>query len=260
VIVFILWVFVRDVQLYTIPITISLLGLLLLFKDFRKTKIVEILIVILIGFFILGYVSAKDGLRATRYPVEHAYDTFIYPYPKRVEFFNKFGMPDQKSPIYQQWFDNNATKLYAYFLLSHPGFVVTTIWNNLNFFKAGFVQPYFKGINTKDRPTLLSIGELIHPETTAVYLIDSLLIIILCLKAISQSKTSIIGWTWLAAWFFLSSMITLLVSFFGDAEGILRHIMPSVESLRLFMWIFLFVLIDGFLNREASEIIGNQIP
>jgi len=90
----------------------------------------------------------------------------------------------------------------------------------------------------------LQIGEIVHPETGAVYLIDILLLISLFINAVKYRIGALFAWSWLAAWFFLVSAITLISGFFGDIDGTRRHIMPSIEMFRLFLWIFLMPLLD----------------
>ena len=243
-VVFTLWIFVRDVNLYTIIVTVELLALLYLFKSVRQIKLPIVLIGIFICIFVLGYKSAKDSLRATHYPLEHAFDTYIFPYQQRVDYMKRFGMPVRESSEFESWFDTNATKTYGQFLITHPGFVVTTLWNNIFYFESDFEQPYYRTEKIYGRDVLLTVGRFIHPETVAIYLIDLLLIGSFVIKAINDQKPKMFVWAWLSAWFFFCSLITLLPTFFGDTVGTRRHIFPSVEMFRLFMWIFLLPHLD----------------
>ncbi len=251
-IAYVLWVFVRDVNLYALLITVGLLALLFPIRSFRRSGLLIVLIVLLVGIFILGYSSARASLRATRYPLAHVFETYILPYPTRVAFFTPFGMPDPKASTYQAWLDGQATKTYALFLLAHPGFVVTTIWGNQYYFTTDYTQPYFDLLDVNLEATLYSLGQWFHPETAAIYLIDVVFLLILCYQAILHKEATTLGWAWLASWFFLSSTITLFVSFFGDSGGILRHIYPSVESFRLFFWIFLVLFLDFALVKKIG--------
>lgn len=244
--VFTLWVFVRDVHLYSVLTSAALVSILLLDKKIGRRESLVPVIAVLVGVFVLGYYSARDSRRATRYPLVHAFETYVLPFPRRVEFFTKLGMPDSTSPAYSAWLDDNAARTYGAFLVLHPRFVAATLWDNIDYFAADFTQPYFDGQATWNRTTLLKIGELLHVKSTAVYLIDILLLTGLCLRAVRDSGASIRVWTWLVAWFFLGSALALLASFFGDTEGFLRHLFPSVESFRLLMWILVFIYLDGF--------------
>lgn len=239
-----LWTFVRDIHLYTIVALLALIVPLLFLNKYRQSKLLITSLVLLVGVLTLGYLTSKDSLRATRYPLEHAFDTYIWPFPARVKFIEGFGMPARESPEFQAWFDNNATKTYGLFLISHPGFVATTLWNNFDQFKSDSIQPYFNASDIKQRDNLLQIGEIVHPETGAVYLIDTLLLISLFIITAKYRNSELFAWSWLAAWFFIVSVITLISGFFGDTDGTRRHIVPSIEMFRLFLWIFLMPLLD----------------
>jgi hypothetical protein len=195
-------------------------------------------------FFVLGFFSARDSLRATRYPVMNALDAYIWPYPQRVEYFKNFGMPEHTSPNYQKWADANATKAYGLFLISHPGFVTTHLWKYIDLLSSDFVQPYFFAPEVKHRDTLLTLGEMFHPQTSAIYLISLLLLLTLIVHSIQLRTPALFAWTWLAIWFFTIAAATLLLSFFGDTSGARRHIMPSVEMFRLFFWVFIMPFLD----------------
>lgn len=247
--VFLLWVFVRDVHLYAIPITLVLLGLLFLIKKFRNTKHLAVALAILLAFFIIGFLSARDSLRATRYPLINSIDTYILPHPARVDFFKNFGMPERDAPDYQEWADNHASKAYGLFLIRHPRFVITTLWNDMASLNSDFVQPYFITLEVKHRDSLLKIGEMFHPETGAVYIISLLVLFALVFHAIQLRTPTASAWAWLGMWFFGIAAATLFLSYFGDTAGLRRHIMPSVEMFRLFMWVFLMPFLDQSMAR-----------
>ncbi len=243
-IIFLLWVFVRDVHLYAVATTLAMIAPLFLLKKFRGAKPLTIASAFLMLFFVIGFLSARDSLRATRTPLMNSLDEYIWPHPQRVEYFKGFGMPERSSPGYQEWADINAPKAFGLFLISHPGFIATTSWEQLYQFKSSFIQPYFYTPNVKHRDILLILGEIVHPETIAVYLIDFLLLISLSINALRHRSTSLLAWTWLALWYLAIAAVTLLLSFFGDTWGTRRHIFPSVEMFRLFMWVFLMPFLD----------------
>jgi hypothetical protein len=247
--IFLLWVFVRDVHLYAIPITLALLGLLFPIKKFRNTKHLAAAFAILLAFFIVGFLSARDSLRATRYPLINSVDAYILPHPARVEFFKNFGMPERDAPDYQEWADKHAAKAYGLFLIRHPRFVITTLWDDREQLSADFIQPYFLAPEIKNRDLLIAIGEILHPETPAMYLLCLFLLLALIYHANKLRSPFSIGWSWLGLWFFGIAAATLFLSYFGDTAGLRRHIMPSVEMFRLFMWVFLMPFLDQSLTR-----------
>lgn len=254
---FLLWVFVRDVHLYAIPVTIALLAPLFFLKRFRAAKPFAAAFAALILFFILGYASAKDSLRATRYPLMNSLDAYIWPHPARVEFFRRYGMPDKEapsyfdSPNYQAWADKNAAKAYAAFLVTHPGFVATTLWENMDMLTSDFAQPYFLTGEIKNRASLLTVGEMVNPNSGVVYLLASALAAAFCLHAAAKRNKTFAPWAWLALWLYGIAAATLLISYFGDTAGIRRHIMPSAEMFRLYLWVFLPPFLDLSLNKKT---------
>lgn len=253
---FLLWIFVRDVHLYAIPMFMMVIAPLLLIKKFKITKQIAIALAVLFAFFVIGLLSTKDSQRATELDpdpannnaVTNAVDFYIWPYPQRVEFFKKFDMPARESAGYATWANTNATKVYGLFLISHPGFVVTTLWEYLDHFKFDFAQPYYTS-DMKYRDSFLKAGEFVHPESMAVFLIDFFLLLALCVHAVKYRSAPLTAWAWLATWFLLIAAVTLFLSFFGDIYGTRRHIFPSVEMFRLFIWIFIMPFLDLSLTK-----------
>lgn len=258
VIWYLLWVFVRDVHLYTLPITLVLLLPLFLLKKFRTTSL-YITSGILLIFFVIGYTSARDSLRATRYPLMNSLDAYIWPHPTRVEFFRAYGMPDKDapnyfdSPNYQAWADEHAARAYAMFLISHPGFIITTLWSDMDLLSEDYAQPYFFTDEVQNREILIVIGEMVNPETSMVYLLALLIALALPIHAWMTRSPHITAWAWLAVWFFGIAAATLFLSYFGDTAGLRRHILPSVELFRLFLWVFLLPLIDMSLHEPRDS-------
>jgi len=257
--VFLLWVFVRDVHLYAIPITLILLTPFFFIEKFKISKAIPITFAILFLFFIVGYLSARDSLRATRYPLMNSLDEYIWPYPSRVEFFKEFGMPEKdhpdykQAPIYQAWADKNATKAYALFLVSHPGFVITTLWANMDLLIEDYTQPYFLTEEIKNRDFLLVVGETVNPESGVIYLLTLVITIILVIYLLFNRTETFSTWAWLGIWMYGIAIATLLISYFGDTAGLRRHIMPSVELVRLHFWVFLVPFLDRFLTINNNK-------
>lgn len=242
-IILILWVFIRDVHLYVLLITVALTLPLLFLPKFRKLPYVPLVLIVSVAIFMLGNTTSKNS---PRWPpsITHAFADFVDPYPARVEFFQKLGMPeDRSSKEYEAWFQDKALSSYSRFLILHPRFLVSTIFE-AGFFKSDFIQPYFRAPEVMYRETLLIIGEFLHPETYAIYLIDFLLLVSICYTALKSREQKMYGLAWLAMWMFLYLVTSLILSYFGDTAGTRRHIFPSVEGLRLFGWIFLLINMD----------------
>ena len=259
IVIYALWIFVRDVHIYTILITLLLIATLLMIKKFRQSRTLLITGLALIVLFMLGYISAKASLRAEKFSLPHSFNDFIIPSPGNMDFFKKFGMPDISSPAFENWFNSNATSVYGLFLLSHPRFVAQTMSENSFFFISDFLQPYFPFDSNRVMSDLINIGEFVHAQSNAIYLIDILMLLGLSIAAIKHRESSLIAWSWLGWWIFLIAFATLIVSFFGDTAGTRRHIYPSVEIFRLFTWIFLCVYIDRLISNKSIKAIQGEI-
>lgn len=251
-IILFLWVFVRDVHLYALLATIGLLALLFFVKKFRKSRYIIITLAALTATFVLGFLSAGDSFRAARYPVVNAIDEYVWPHPARVDFFKQYGMPERDAPNYQDWADHNAAKAYGIFLVSHPGFVVATLWEYIDYFQFDFSQAFYPTDDLEHRDLLSFIGRIVHLENLAVYPLSFLLLITLLIGAIRTRTADRMAWAWLAVWFFGIAAVTLLISFMGDIYGTRRHIMPSVEWFRLFFWMFLMPILDLSIHNQTD--------
>jgi hypothetical protein len=254
-ILYALWALLREVHLYSIPITMLLIGTAMFSKKLAKNRILITVVCALAGVFILGYSASSYASRSTVGPLNHAFDDFIWPYPARIEFFKKFGMPDQESPQFNNWFSKNAQKTYGLFLVSHPGFIANTVLERSAYFRSDFIQPYYRDTIKKPlRENLITIGEMLHPETNSVYLLNFLMPIGLIISAIKNKDETIISWAWISIWMLGAAVVTLFLVFFGDTAGTRRHIFQSVELLRLDSWILLTVYIDQIIRQHPDSI------
>ncbi len=248
--VFALWMFVRDVNLLAALTTIFLAAPLLLTKRIRENKTFVVTLILLFVLFLLGSVSARQSSRQ-RVPLSNSFTQYIFPHPARVEYFEKSGMPaDRAGAEYKVWFKDQAATTYLKFLINHPGFVGATLLESLPYFQMDFLQPYYKSPEFASRNLFIQIGEIVHPRSNAVFIVDLLLLIALYAAAFNNKDGKEAAWAWLATWLLLYSSASLFLSFFGDADGVTRHIFPAVESFRLFMWIFLIAQIDLSAGRH----------
>ena len=258
-IVYVFWIFIRDAHLYTIGITLLLLLPLLLDSEHREKKIFPVICLLLMGVFVLGYKSAKDSLRATYYPVTNSFYFYIAPYPARLQFFQQRGMPELDSPGLQRWMDDHLAGTFGKFLLNHPGFVLSTLVEYRDYFSSDYLQPYYKIAGSQIHEFLILLGEFVHPESLAIFLIDFIIILGLTLAAVRLRQRETYALAWLGSWFILCSAVTLFITFFGDVAGTRRHIYPSVEMFRLFLWIYLCIMLDTYIifssyHEEIKEL------
>ena len=104
---------------------------------------------ILAALFVLGYTSAQASMRATHFPLVHSFEDYVLPFPARVSFSRGSACPGPPlRPAISTGWTKTARRTYTAFLISHPGFVVSTLWANLYDFRAEFTQPYFKPADT----------------------------------------------------------------------------------------------------------------
>jgi hypothetical protein len=238
--------------LYAFLVTVELTLPLLFLRPIRSSIYIPAILILSVALFVLGNITSKGSTR-WQPSIEHALTDYIDPYPARVEFFGRLGMPgDRSSEEYDVWFQDKAMGTYARFLVSHPGFLVSAIFDG-TYFKSEFVQPYFKPADGLHREPLLIVGEALHPATYAVYIIDFLLLVSICYTALRFREQRVYGMAWLALWMFSYLGISLFLSFFGDTNGTGRHIFPSVEGFRLFGWIYLLINMDLAGNRLSMQ-------
>ena len=253
VLIFTFWVFMRDAHLSAVPITLALLCTTLLVKNWRLSKIPYFVIAFLLAIFVLGYLSVRASSRAA-VPLGDSLRTYIFPYPSRVQFFSNSGMPDPQSPDFQKWLYTQGTKTYALFLITHPGFVVTTVFDRLYYFEFSPIQPYYVSGSLTDRKNFYKAGDFFHPESSSVYLLDALMLVALLAAGLKRTDPWVASWAWLALWLFACASTTLLTNFFGDTAGVARHVVPPEEAIRLSLWIFLIIHMDHLLQHKAPAL------
>lgn len=249
--VFFLFVFTRDANLYVVSVTIGLLLPFLYWivrnRNFPLLAAGGLLIV----FFVLGTVTARQSGR-WKLPLSRVYAERILPYPLRVEFMQSRGMPDPAGPAYESWFNEHAPAEYARFLFFHPGYTFLTLFENLDMFFSENVQPYFIDPAVSLRVLYLDLGNLLHPLSSAVVLIDLLLLVFLWLLYLQWRARWHFAWAWLGTWLFLSAFATLLIGYHSDSIGIVRHVLAAVVYSRLFLWLFLLVVLDQALIPKTA--------
>ena len=241
--------FTRDSNLYVILSTLILLIPLLLI---RSRKLAGYLVgVFLIVVFLLGYLTSQQSGR-WKIPLAHVFTDRIQPYPLRVEFMQSHGMPDPSTAQYVSWFNENAPGTYFKFLIHHPGYSLLSLMENMEIFFSENLQPYFVEPKDTARKYYLLIGDFFHPTTSAVFLLDILLLGVLWYSYILQKTPERLSWAWLGSWLFFSASVTLFLSYHSDSIGIIRHALSSVIYYRLFLWLFLFVLSDQLITSQKA--------
>jgi hypothetical protein len=243
---FTLWLFVRDTNLMAIPVTLIFLVPIFFSRRSSTKPLILALGILLIVLFTLGSLAARQSPRWST-PIKDTLEDWIFPFPARMQFLSEhFAMPAPDSADNKSWFDSRAPTAYSMFLLSHPGFIVTTVMDNWFVLYNGYMQPYYKLAKTNTASVLLQLSKLFHPGSSVFYLVDT--IVLVSLWAAALTGRARLAWIWVLTWLYLTAAISLSLSFLGDSQGVMRHIFPSLEMFRLFLWLSLMVLIDSFID------------
>lgn len=213
----------------------------------------------LVAIFLLGYTSSQQSGR-WKIPLSHVYSWRILPHPLRVAFMQANGMPDPQGPEFNQWFSEHAPGAYVEFLMHHPGYALLPLFEDMELFFSENVQPYFIDPNIEFRSYYLSIGNFVHPNSSAVFLIDLLILGFLWMLYFKRKTHSLLAWIWLGSWLFLSAFVTLFISYHSDSIGVIRHVLGSIFYYRLFLWLFLFVAFDQSISQQSVELSISSNP
>lgn len=243
-----LWAFTRDANIYTLAILLVISIFILIVPAFRENKK---LLVFIAGIFLITAVGLQSAMLSRRWeiPLANVFNDLLLPHPARVEFMQNLGMPDPTSATYQEWFIENAPRAYARFLLSHPGYTLTSFTSELGGIFSENIQPYFYSDQTPTRLALMAVNDMLHPKTHLIFFLDILLMAGLLFSILRRKNKNFMVWLWLGTWLFLSAALTLAVGFFADSIGVTRHTMFAVEMFRLILWVFLVILFDE-VNRK----------
>ncbi len=249
------WVFVRDVNAYSLIFPVILLLGLYVFPRFRKTKFFFFAGIIIFSLFIVGEISARQR-PLWQLALGHVWASDILPFPGNVEFFAERGMPEHGTPEYTDWFNEHARSTYAQFLLAHPVYTTFKFFRDLNATFATNMQSYFDAKDLPTRPALIIAGNYLHSKSGSIFFITLALLLIMCSQIFYQNKPNI-PWMWLMGWAFLTAGATVFVSIFGDTYGTPRHALSSTMTYRLLTWMLLFILADFSMMRTEKQAPAN---
>ncbi|HNS62217.1 MAG TPA: hypothetical protein PKK96_14530 [Anaerolineales bacterium] len=258
-VIFLLWVFLRDVHLYACLITVALLFPFVVVKKLRISSSIPILAYVLSGVFILGMYTTQKSPR-WELPLFHVMDGRVFTDQGMTDYFaTHFDMPrDPSSPEYEKWFNSRGFRSYGIFLATHPRYMLSALMERSDYLSEGFIQPYFTTAEIRSRKTLLEMGRIVHPESNAVFLVDLILAASMLITSLKYPADKLWAWTWLTAWMFFFGSASVLLSFFGDNIGIHRHIFPYVEIFRLLLWIGLLANMDSLVRGPESITIQSK--
>jgi hypothetical protein len=247
-----LWVFVRDVNTYSLAILALFIFGLYVFPRFRKARFPLAAGLIVMLLFVLGTFSARQR-PLWQLALTHVWESNILPVPANVDYFVQRGMPPYDSPEYTEWFNRHAPGAYMKFLLAHPVYTASAFFKDLDRAFSENMQPYFRANDLTARPLLVMIGNYLHPQSGTVFFLVAILLLIVWAHAAVQNDNTAHPWAWLLTWAFLTASATMFFSIFGDTHGLVRHALSSTVTYRLLMWLLLFLIADFSLVRGQQQ-------
>lgn len=252
-IVYFLWSFVRDTNLYATPVTIAFLIILLWLRKFQKSGYIGVMIMILSGIFMLGWITSRNSIRPT-VEMSHVYKSDLLPFPLRVAELQAMGMPAPGSSTYQKWFEANSVNTFTRFMITHPGYVATKLGRDLLLAFGENIQQYFKipELGTW-RELLIQFGNAIHPESATPFFMSAIILIALLNFGLKNQSTNSRPWGLVGMWLFMVASLTIFISIMAGSYGLYRHTLFSTMAYRLFMWIFLIISLDLGFDRNEIE-------
>lgn len=252
--IFFFWTFLRDTNIVASAITIFMIGITFVSSRYRKIRLLHGAIVFLAAVMLLGIVTTGNSVRSI-VQIRNLYHDDIFPHESRIAIFQEMGMPvdDIHDPKFEPWLAEHGAKSMFRFMFSHPGYPLEKLVNDFPVSFQETKQTYFKAPEMGDiRQPLMKLGEALHPETALPFLMSLILLIGLFALAAKNAPSSR-PWTWLALWLFLSATLTLIPTILGDTWALNRHALFSSMIYRLFIWLFVVVIMDIALSSESSS-------
>ncbi len=250
-----LWAFLRDTNVFTALMTLLMIAALMLSPRYRKKKPLWGAMLFLLLMVILGLVTARASVR-TVVQIRNIYKDDIFPNPGVVTVFQGMGMPVDSffAPEFEPWLQTDGASTLFRFMLTHPGYVATKLWNDFPDSFSEIKQTYFTARDLNPaRDILFEIGNALHPENTTPFLasvLPLLGILFLALKNTGDSRP----WAWLGLWLFFTAALTLIPTILGDTWALNRHALYSTTIFRLTMWLFPIIITDIALSGESAEL------
>ena len=265
------WIFTRDTNAYFIIVEALLLIITgILYWVRRKGQRVS---AILCGFLLIGIFFFHQGTfrESERWmlPLLNNMTENVFPYEQRVEFFVEREMPTdgdvlsltgsaEYNNIYQNekfihWARRFGLQSYQEFLLSMPLWSVLQVYNNLDSFFEENRQPFFYGSKEQRPHWAEKPGNLMHPLSAAVILIDLLLLVLVLRKAVKSGAPSDIRAFWMLLILFLGGGLLMSLSYLGEVRSIWRHVLGGVLALRIALWLAITALFSTSGDAESAD-------
>ena len=252
-IIFFLWTFLRDTNVFASFVLIGMIVSLLVSNKYRKNKYLLSSLAFVAAIFILGLTTSSHSTRSL-VQMTNIYNDDLLRSPASVSTLKELGgMPPPDSTEYPAWFQKNSAKTLIKFMLIHPGYPIFKIIKDFPQSFTEIKQTYFKvPWQGPFRDNLMTIGDAIHPENTTPFLMDTILLFGIVYLAI-KNKNNSQPWAWVGVWLFLTAGITLIASILGDTWALNRHALFSTTIYRLFMWVFPIIIMDIAIEHQSNE-------
>ena len=249
------WVFLRDTNVFTALMTLGMIAILMVSPRYRQKKTLIGTMLFLFLIVVLGLVTARASVR-TVVQIRNIYKDDIFPNPGVVAVFQDMGMPVDSffAPEFEPWLQTEGASTLFRFMLAHPGYVATKLWNDFPDSFYEIKQTYFTARDLNPaRDILFEIGNTLHPENTTPFLgsiLPLLGLLLIASKNIGDSRP----WAWLGLWLFFTAALTLIPTILGDTWALNRHALYSTTIFRLTMWLFPIIIMDIALNGEPVKL------
>ena len=255
VIVNFLWIFTRDTNAYFVLAEAVLLIIAAIIYWARRSG--QRISALLCGFLLAGLFIFHQGTfrESERWlvPLLNNLVTNIFPHEERVEFFREYNMPADEETLsltgsaeynasmenekLLHWARRFGMQTYQRWLLSMPLWCVQQVYENLDSFFEENRQPFFYGSKEQRPHWAEKPGNLLHPLSAAVIVIDLLLIIFMGTKMARTGSSENIRFFWLLLIMFLGGGLLMSLAYLGEVRSIWRHVLGGVTALRLTLWL-----------------------
>lgn len=271
-----LWVFSRDSNTYALLAGIAVLALVAFWQwrqgaGWRRFVAAGVLMACLFG---LHNLSLNNSDRWEN-PFFNNLIYHVLPYPERVEFFEDHGMPvtDELLSLaesrgnerrflhmeeFMDWTRQRGPSTYTRFLLSHPGWTISTLLDDLGQLFSENSQTYLRTRPSRPYLALKWIGNILHPESSLVAFLAIMLALAFCVPAVQSPSSDYRALGWIFFWLLMAAGAMLFVSYHGDAISVIRHALVATMPLRLSLWMLGAALVDMALVSALNRLSGSS--
>ena len=118
-----------------------------------------------------------------------------------------------------------------------PLWSVLQVYENLDTFFEENRQPFFYGSKEQRPHWAEKPGNLAHPLSASVIVIDLLFLILTAVKAVQSGDGNDMRSFWALLILFLGGGLMMSISYLGEVRSVWRHVLGAVMALRLATWL-----------------------